>query len=785
MELSCRPNNSNHSNNQGHTDNVFEPYTFGSVINISDVTLTDTEMSLLSRGLNFCPTPGEPDFSEIKQDLDKFHTSLRRKAFFGSPQYSEAEDPPELGGLLLIPADREDEAFDHQNFKLRSNFSPPGPRCLENFISANEHDLSKVPIRAPHKRNMAQGEYTAAERLKCNPHIIIKPADKGSAVVVMNRSDYIREAEKQLSDKRFYQETREDLTPTHRNLIIKEIQKLYDNFQIGDKCKDYLLDGGERTAQFYLLPKVHKNILPPPGRPILSANDCPTEKISALVDHFLKPLVQKVPSYVKDTTHFLNIISDIDNLDGNCHIVTLDVGSLYTNIPHSEGLQAVAKFLQEHRTGPLIPGNHHLLNLLRLVLSKNNFDFVDKHYLQVGGTAMGTRVAPSYANLFMADFETKHVYGRDPGVILWLRFIDDIFCIYRGTIDDLVQFTNYLNQCHNSIKFSVVFGRENISFLDTSVSIHNGQLVTDLYTKPTDSHNYLLYSSAHPQHTKDGLPRCQFLRVRRICTFKSDFDKNSVMIARHFLRRGYPEKLVIDSLLEVRKLDRDTLLAPKPQPSEPKDWNKTFMVTTFNPAMTKHKAIIMHNWPLLGAAQSLRETFVAQPIFGHRRCQNVKDMVVRAKVAPIEPEGSSGPQVCSTKNCKHCAVLDTSGKICSTTTGRHYQTRINVTCKSGNLIYCLTCNICKYQYVGQTKRRLIDRLQEHRRYVKNRNLDTATGRHFTLPGHTQEPDFKVHILDFIYRHPCSPASKRLRNLIENKWIHRLRTVIPDGINTLD
>jgi len=87
----------------------------------------------------------------------------------------------------------------------------------------------------------------------------------------------------------------------------------------------------------------------------------------------------------------------------------INVGSLYTNILHSEGLFAASKFMERYRKGPLIPGNHHLLSLLRLVLTKNNFDFAGKHYLQVGGTAMGTRVAPSYANLFMADFEEVRI----------------------------------------------------------------------------------------------------------------------------------------------------------------------------------------------------------------------------------------------------------------------------------------------------------------------------------------------------------------------------------------
>ena len=143
------------------------------------------------------------------------------------------------------------------------------------------------------------------------------------------------------------------------------------------------------------------------------------------------------------------------------------------------------------------------------------------------------------------------------------------------------------------------------------------------------------------------------------------------------------------------------------------------MVTSFKSAMHENKSIIMHHWSYLGSAQSLRGIFTERPVFGHRRTGNLRDKVVWADVHSLESE-DKGPQSCSRKNCKHCAVLDISGKIMSKTTGREYSTKSNVTCKSGNLIHCLSCNVCQAQYVGQTKRRLIDRLQvqEHRRYQK-------------------------------------------------------------------
>jgi hypothetical protein len=84
-----------------------------------------------------------------------------------------------------------------------------------------------------------------------------------------------------------------------------------------------------RTAKFYLLPKIHKGINPPPGRPIVSANGCPIERISQLVDPFLNPISKTHQSYIKDTTHFLQILQEVGPLPNNSILVTVDVTSLY------------------------------------------------------------------------------------------------------------------------------------------------------------------------------------------------------------------------------------------------------------------------------------------------------------------------------------------------------------------------------------------------------------------------------------------------------------------------
>ena len=105
----------------------------------------------------------------------------------------------------------------------------------------------------------------------------------------------------------------------------------------------------------------------------------------------------------------------------------------------------------------------------------------------------------------------------------------------------------------------------------------------------------------------------------------------------------------------------------------------------------------------------------------------------------------------------------------------------NVTCKSTNLIYCITCTQCHIQYVGQTKRRLMDRFQGH--FYNISKGTEQIGRHFTSPNHRSTKDIEIHILSFIKQHPDSTAGQTARDKVELAWIHRLCTISPQTSQT--
>ena len=612
---------------------------------------------------------------------------------------------------------------------------------------------------------------------------------------------------------------------------------MLSNGEIDITVYNHLVNREAKTPNLYFLPKIHKGIVPPPGRPIMSANGCPTEKISQFVDHFLKKPSTLHRSYVKDTTHFLQILDSVGALPPNSTLVAFDVTSLYTNIPNKDGILAAKLALQKTRTEIGIkPSNDSLVQLMEFVLSKNNFKFNGENFLQIGGCTMGSKMSPHFADLYMAYFEETFVYTHRLKPFLWVRFLDDIFCIFTHGDEELNKFLTHLNQCDANIKFTMEASKKSVSFLDTQVSIKEDSIQTDLYCKPTDAHNYLLFSSSHPRSCKTSIPYSQFLRIKRICSNLEDFDKHAKFIGQHFLRRGYPLHIIEESVIKVRRLNRHTLLYPV---SDTKKQDKpTVLVTTYNPHDNCLVNIAKKNWDILGKSTNTTFLHESRLLTAYRRPANLRDMLVKADCKIRQPKGSNSnpsssipptdtqivassstgelttsgsvprnssignlintrlqPNACKNKKCRYCPKLDKCGEIISTQSSEKFTTKFNISCRSSNIIYGITCLTCQKQYVGQTKRKLAARFQGHFYSIKNaieatnkgerRPAKDAVGLHFSRPDHNGVQDLKICVLDFIHLPPQSERALKLRLKIEKAWIHRLRCTAPHGLNIFD
>ena len=522
------------------------------IINISSVSLSPAEKSLLVKGLSFCPNTNYLDMGDAMRALDKFHRDLRLKYFFGNVEETDIEFTPPR------------EGFEHKNFRRPSSWQPPrGPPTLEHFIAHNTMKANQLPsLRTTHK-NLTRDEREAILSLSNNRHIIVKPADKGSGTVIMNTKDYIFEANRQLADTSFYAALDYDPTESFTLEINTFITKMFKDAEIGKRCFQYLLNTHSRPGRFYLLPKIHKNVLPPPGRPIISAIGSPTEKISEFLDHFLQPFLADMPSLVKDTGHFLYILSKLGPLPQNTILVTLDVTSLYTNVPLLQAKQAVGRVLNRTRPGATEPSNQSLIRLLDFVFTKNVFTFSDgnklHYFVQTNGVSMGSKCAPSVACTYMGEFERQHVYTYHLQPFLWLRCVDDVFCLWNHGDAALQIFVDHLNSREGRIKFTCHSSTTSVEFLDTTVHIKDGVLNTELFIKPTNSLSYLERTSFHPKNTFTSLPYGEFVRARRNCSTAETFEIYSLKIKSAFQARGYDTSSLEEARLKACSLSRNNL----------------------------------------------------------------------------------------------------------------------------------------------------------------------------------------------------------------------------------
>ena len=134
-----------------------------------------------------------------------------------------------------------------------------------------------------------------------------------------------------------------------------------------------------------------------------------------------------MPSYLKDTTHLIHLLLG-KKLAPEDLLVTTDIQSLCTNITHAEGIQGLNKILEEAH---IVPMKKQLIcRLVNLVLTKNYFTFINSLYRQIQGTVIGTRMVPSYSNIFMKYIEIQLIDASPKKPKMWLRFIDDIIMIW-------------------------------------------------------------------------------------------------------------------------------------------------------------------------------------------------------------------------------------------------------------------------------------------------------------------------------------------------------------------
>ena len=742
-----------------------------SVVNLSDVCLTEDQKKVLSLGPKFCPTPQSLDIVTVVNDVEEGCRKVRLKEF-----HFDVDNPDNITQVPKFykptgydPSSGRDHAVDAYCAGIVSE--------VENHVPTNKITSN---LQLPLKKALSQ-----LRKLVYDRAIRISKADKGGAVVVQNTEAYICEANRQLSNTLHYEKLESDPTVQIAKESNKIIYSLYEDEDISPTTKTWAIVNPNlvRPQQFYHLPKIHKTLDNPPGRPIISGVGGPTEKLSKLVDHWLIDLVTELPSYVKDSTHMLNIIQEWNLLHGplppNTRIVTIDVVGLFTNIPHSDMELAVRYFLDRSPRSD-IPASSKILDAMNHILKNNTFVFESSVFKQVHGTAMGTPMAPSIANLFMGWLEER-ILADSPVHIdkdFWKRFIDDIILLWTGTDEQLKSFENFINSYHPTIKFTIEASLVERPYLDILVKLVDGFIHTDLYTKPTDAHAYLHFSSCHPRHCKENIPYSQMLRIRRICSKDEDFKRHTQAMSEQFKQRGYSARCVSNAIERVSSLPRASTLEYK----EKVESNRVPFVITHNPRNPPLRQILKDKHPTLHLSEKMRLAMPLPPVIGERNCKSLRDILMPS-ILPVNVDTSSPGSTKCTKGCVLCKehLVETS-TFSSDRTGELFHIRHRMSCNTENVIYLLFCNKCKNsQYVGETGNTMKARFAGHRSDIRlnKENKVPHVIKHFNSADHCLQ-DMRCLPIERVFGTDINKRKTR-----ERFWFGKLQTVYPGGLNELE
>ena len=268
------------------------------IMNLSSRTLTKSETDLLHKGLNFCPTPPPPRKEEINDGIDAFARRLNLKEYHAPEDMEDIADNPTRQHRLTTL-----EKLNQNGHKgpYRPSREPYLNTYVENIRQNIIEELTKK--RRFQRNNLNERERAALIRLSNDRNIVIKPADKGGATVSLNSEDYVAEALRQLDNTEYYKKVDRDYTKEHEKNIDECITTLVIKGDIDKDIGKLLRPVNSRTPVFYILPKIHKTNNP--GRAVVSSVNSHTEKISAYVDDYLRPLAERLPSYIRDTTDFI------------------------------------------------------------------------------------------------------------------------------------------------------------------------------------------------------------------------------------------------------------------------------------------------------------------------------------------------------------------------------------------------------------------------------------------------------------------------------------------------
>lgn len=513
--------------------------------NFSSLQLTDRQARVIGLGLKFRPTLKPPTPAEFDLQIQDFCRSVRLHYKFEG----ESQDP-NFNPKLYV----------------RSGWNPPreDPDLEDNLYALRKELKRNICSKHHWKNNLSSVEREELNAIKADETVRVLGTDKNLGPALVS-TDWVKtETLRQLSDIKSYSiVTIEEWTLRHQQVISlrDKLMKTYQQF-ITSNASKFLrsFDHFCNPAKFYIIPKIHKN--PMVGRPIVASHSYITRPISVFVDEFLKPNI-KMPTVLRDSGELVQILESTQLPNSHCFLVTADVISLYPNVDFRVALVGLDSLLREAHA----PETPLLIQLARLVF-ENNFiqtEFSQDIFHQIFGIAMGTPFAVTVANAFMFYLEKDLVTQYSDYLVIYKRFIDDIFLIWSGEKDKLLEFLSCLNNRNDRINLTYVIEESSIAFLDLLLfkEPSANRLQFSTYQKPLNKYLYIPFESFHPASNKRAFIKGELIRYARNSSTFDAFCDTREKFWKRLRVRGYPIGFLLPLFRDVKYCNRSRWLGRK------------------------------------------------------------------------------------------------------------------------------------------------------------------------------------------------------------------------------
>ncbi|BHF66264.1 hypothetical protein SprV_0200928000 [Sparganum proliferum] len=411
--------------------------------------------------------------------------------------------------------------------------------ATEETKSLIRHQVSSLLMAHRPREVLSKVERDAPRELKADKDLVIVPADKGCATVVLDKTDYLQKAKGLLEDRQFYVPCATNPAKALTREINATFLALENSGAITPTDRRMAKPQDTALARFYGLPKVHKDGAP--LRPIVSLKGTPTYGLAKWLFLRLKFLTAESDTTVSSSAQFREKLKGV-SLHPNEVMVSFAVTSLFTSIPQDLAIETIELLLQskydetENRLG-----RAQVLQLLKFCL-RTYFTSDGTIYEEVKGTPMGSPISGFIAEAVLQRLESLVFPHHKPK--FWARYVDDTFVVIDR--NQLLTFKERLNAVFPDIQFTMEEGEKNqLAFLDVLVCRKDcGGLKTKVFRKATNTMQVLNFNSNHPISHKRSCVRTLYRRVETHCSEPEDKIAELQYLRRVFKANGYPRNFV-------------------------------------------------------------------------------------------------------------------------------------------------------------------------------------------------------------------------------------------------